>query len=169
MARVPAYILAGGESSRFGSDKAMFAVNGVPLWQRVATALENAGFAVHLVGRSVRGVSIPELIEPEGPRHPLWGALHAIRHANTLGERSLFVAPCDLVDLDASAAKALLAGGRTRVYAKGQPLLASLTVDQEEWALHCVNEEESVQHFHDMCGNEEVNIGPLRNLNERPG
>ena len=40
MNRVPAYILAGGKSSRLGSDKARVEIHGEPLLAHVARSLE---------------------------------------------------------------------------------------------------------------------------------
>jgi len=50
MARqISAVVLAGGESRRFGSDKALARFRGEPLVQRLARTLRDAGFAQVMV------------------------------------------------------------------------------------------------------------------------
>lgn len=109
------WVLAGGRSSRFGSDKAVFCVEGVPLAVRVARVLAEAGLLPGLLSRHPRDLGLPELIEPDGPRHPLWGVATAL----DLGEEAFF-APCDVVDLRVEQVRALLAA---RAVAADQPLL----------------------------------------------
>ena len=60
------YVLAGGLSSRFGSDKAVYLVDGVPLAVRIAEVLRAAGLDPCVVARTPRGLGIPERIEPDG-------------------------------------------------------------------------------------------------------
>ena len=177
MSPLPAYILAGGKSSRFGSDKALYEHGGIPLWRRVATALAGAGCTVHVMCRSPRGLPLPEVIEPDGPSHPLWGVLHALLHARDSGNESVVVAPCDLVDLTADAVATLIAASRRtpsrgdhlgQVHAKGQPLLAVTTTDSESWCRRCAQQGESVQLFQVATRSVEINVGELTNLNQRP-
>ena len=74
-------VLAGGLSRRFGEDKALALVDGVPMALRVAEAMRAAGLPVVLAAPDDRlaCLGLPLLIEPdEGPRHPLrglWAAL----------------------------------------------------------------------------------------------
>lgn len=49
MDRIPAYILAGGKSSRFGRDKARAAVDGIPLIVQVAKTIRPAVSSVSVV------------------------------------------------------------------------------------------------------------------------
>src|SRR4051794_12212479 len=99
-----AFILAGGLSLRFGSDKALHLVDGEPLVLRIAGVLRAADLEPWLVAREPRGVGLPELIEPDGPRHPLWGVAAALGQ----GE-DVFITPCDLADLRVEQVRALLA------------------------------------------------------------
>lgn len=181
---LPAYILAGGRSSRFGSDKAVYVHNGVPLWHRVANALEGAGCTVHLIGRSPRGLPIPEIIEEEhADHHPLWGVVRAFRDARQQGHEWVVTAPCDLLDLDeiqvsilikASQASPLnqFAGATARppraTFTRGQPLLAVLPVDALAVAEGLATSGGSVRDFHVRCGSGVVDLGASRNLNEPP-
>jgi molybdopterin-guanine dinucleotide biosynthesis protein A len=98
-------VLVGGASRRFGADKAVWPLDGVPLALRVARTLADAGLSVVLVGRHRRGLPIPERIEPPGPRHPLWGVAEALRDGD------VFVAPCDAAGLRADQVRALVAAG----------------------------------------------------------
>lgn len=98
------FVLAGGLSRRFGSDKAVAELEGQPAVVTLVRRLEEAG----LVGTVVWRVSRPELgvreiieggvtLGPPGAsgddRHPLFG-LAAIG-----GDEDVFVCPCDAVNL----------------------------------------------------------------------
>lgn len=115
------WVLAGGRSRRFGSDKALHRVDGVPMAERVARVLAEAGLVVAVLGREPRGLAVPEVIEPDGPRHPLWGVAFALERGDG------FFAPCDLVDLRVDAVRALL---EARAVAVGLPLLGVIPADR---------------------------------------
>lgn len=85
------YILVGGKSSRFGSDKALFEIEGRPLALRLAGFVEQAAAPVKLVGPPERyshlGLPvIPDTLIPEMPisdipisdAHPAVGPLAGI-------------------------------------------------------------------------------------------
>lgn len=184
MLSLPAYILAGGRSSRFGSDKAVFEDDGIPLWQRVAVRLQAAGCTVHLVGRSPRGLPIPEIIEEEhADHHPLWGVACALRDARIRGHEWAVTAPCDLVDLEEIQVSRLIMASRTlgplgdaaasahpvgAKFAKGQPLFAVLPVEAFADASELATSGRSMRDFHARWGTRAVDVGALRNLNTRP-
>jgi molybdopterin-guanine dinucleotide biosynthesis protein A len=128
--RARAFVLAGGRSERFGTDKARFVVQGVPMLLRVAQALSSTGFTVTLVSRddSLGDLGLPILVEPPGPIHPLSGVLAALIGVGPTG--IALIAPCDLPWLDAESVATLIEGAPPRV-ALGQPLLAWLP---GEWA-----------------------------------
>lgn len=107
-------MLAGGASRRFGSDKALATVGGEPLLVRTVRILREAGLDPVVLTRTPRGLGLPERIEADGPRHPLWGI------AEVIGEGEAYFAPVDLVDLDVDRVRRLLAA---RAVARGQPLL----------------------------------------------
>lgn len=71
-------ILAGGKSSRFGSDKAMAIIDGQPLIAHVARSLMAQCDAVAVVGRTQSGYHcVPDWPRPDmGPLAGLAGALH---------------------------------------------------------------------------------------------
>lgn len=107
-------VLAGGRSSRMGSDKALVEVDGVAMARRVADALAAGGCdpvwcqggdapALALVGLAVRADDVAH-------RGPLAAVAAALRAA---APQDAVVAACDLPDLDGPTIAGLIAvGGR---------------------------------------------------------
>lgn len=92
-----AAILAGGESSRFGADKAMADLGGAPLIAHVRNAL---GGAAHLavVGHPAAAAFLGAITLSDSPhavRGPLAGVLAAMEWAQGLAAEWLVTAPCD--------------------------------------------------------------------------
>jgi len=135
---VRGFVLAGGASLRFGSNKARHPVDGEPMVCRTARALEEAGLATVLVVRDqdLLDLGIPLLLETDSGHglHPLRGVLAALRSLPD-GDSAL-IAPCDIPGLEASSVQRLVEGGAPAVAvdSKGRlhPLLAHLPRD---WAL----------------------------------
>jgi molybdopterin-guanine dinucleotide biosynthesis protein A len=151
-------ILAGGLSRRFGADKALHPVEGVALAVRTAGVLRAAGLEPWLVARQRRNLGLPEILEPDGPRHPLWGV------AAALGEGDdAFFTPCDLVDLDVEQVRALLAA---RAIALGQPLLGVFPGRLRDRALTYASEGRTVREF--VADLPVCDVGPVTNLNRPP-
>lgn len=98
-------VLAGGRSTRFGSDKASAMVGGKQLIQHAIEALAVHAEAVVCCGRSLEGVtSLDDRPAPgEGPLAGLNAALH---HAGSHGFDAVLCAPIDVHPL-APALKAL--------------------------------------------------------------
>ena len=124
-------VLAGGEGTRMGGAKAIVKLNGRPLISYPLEAMWQALGSVALVAKissqlpSVAGVTV--WIEPDEPRHPLVGIVHALGLADG---RPVMVCALDLpfvssglirriAKTDGGGAPAVIAssGGRT------QPLL----------------------------------------------
>lgn len=131
MSPAPAYVLAGGRSTRMGRDKAWLPVGGVPMAVRVADVFVRAGHPVTLVRRAPSerwtlpdGAPLRVLHEPdEHAPHPLIGVLSALRDARS----DCLIAPCDLPFLTSGAVGALVASGPGSVAFDGErvhPLLA---------------------------------------------
>jgi molybdopterin-guanine dinucleotide biosynthesis protein A len=117
---VRAYILAGGRSLRWGADKAVALVDGRALALHAAEALRAAGYAPWLVAREARPtLGLPELMEPDGPRHPAWGLAHALLDARARGCDGAMFLPCDLVGVTGAQVLEL---ARAHASASGQPL-----------------------------------------------
>lgn len=109
----PAYVLAGGASSRMGTDKARLPHQGWPLAVHLVGLLRRAGFEPHLIRRGAPeslpwfepdGTAVHVVYEPDtGERHPLAGVVTALEHA----KQDVVVCPCDLPCLTWEALEAL--------------------------------------------------------------
>ena len=101
MDRIPAYILAGGKSSRFGSDKALALFSGQPLIQRIAEIVRpHVARIVVVADRTDRYAhlglhTIPDL---EAGLGPLGGLLAAL--SNCQDDGWLFLLSCDLLTVN---------------------------------------------------------------------
>lgn len=111
-------ILAGGASSRFGSDKALALHEGRPLIAHVADALLAQCDALVICGRSWGGhVAVADM--PGPGLGPMGGLCGALGHAQAQGFDEVLAAPCDLLGV-AEAARLL---GPAPAVAEGQWLL----------------------------------------------
>lgn len=101
-----AFILVGGRSSRFGSEKALFEIDGRAMVLRVADALSPYLATVTLVGHSAKcqNLGLPLIPDTVTGAGPLGGIVSALEHAHA--PRCLVVG-CDM-PLLASAPLALL-------------------------------------------------------------
>jgi molybdopterin-guanine dinucleotide biosynthesis protein A len=167
-APLAAWILAGGRSRRFGSDKAAFVVDGEPLLDRTARVCREAGLAVTVVARHERPGGLPTLVEPDGPRHPLHGVATALGAAAGRGHTRALLVPVDLPALSAGQLRALLAEAPP-VYATAQRLLAVLPVSGMAPAAAHAAAGAPVRAFLAAVGARAVEVGPVPNLNEPPG
>jgi molybdopterin-guanine dinucleotide biosynthesis protein A len=88
-----AFILAGGASSRMGTDKALLLFDGQPLIRRIAETLLEVGSTVTIVGRKVDDPKLKSAADV----YPHWGALGGVHAALAAAqtEWALLVA-CDL-------------------------------------------------------------------------
>ncbi len=163
--RPQAWILAGGRSSRFGSDKAGFVIDGETLLARTARVCGDAGWVADVVARHERPGGLRTLVEPEGPRHPLWGVASALSEAVARNQRAALLVPVDLPNLSAAALRALMAESAPR-HAAGQPLLAHLPTHLAELAAAYARRGASVRAFLDEAGSVATDVGALDNLNQ---
>jgi molybdopterin-guanine dinucleotide biosynthesis protein A len=124
-------VLAGGQGRRMGGQKATVLLAGQPLIAYPLQALAEAVAEVRIIAKpdtelpSIAGITV--WIEPQSPRHPLIGIIHALALAEG---RSVLVCACDLPLVtpvllralcreDPGEAPAVLAGAGSEV----QPLL----------------------------------------------
>ncbi len=104
---VTAVVLAGGQGSRIGGDKALVQLGGRPLISYPLAAARAAGLeAVVVAKRSTRlpPLQVTILLEPDAPSHPLVGiitALQSLPAVIALPCDMPFVAPADLAALAA--------------------------------------------------------------------
>lgn len=106
-----AAILAGGESSRFGADKAMADLGGEPMIAHVARALRGA-VRIAVVGnaRAATSLAAGDLCDPANAvRGPLAGVLAGLEWGEALGVSWLATAPCDAPLLPSDVAEHLIA------------------------------------------------------------
>ena len=109
--RVLGVVLAGGRSSRFGSDKALTEIDGVRLLDRAVTVLgvvcDEVVIASSRPDHSVPGVTrLPDLRADKGP---LGGMEAAFAHAREKAIPSVVVLACDLPSVDSSLLRRLIA------------------------------------------------------------
>ncbi|MBO9575116.1 MAG: molybdenum cofactor guanylyltransferase [Sphingobium sp.] len=91
-------VIAGGKSTRFGSDKALARFQGRPLIDHVAETLAAQTADVVVVGRTHEGLdSIADRPAPD--MGPLGGIAAALVEGRERGYSAVLTAPCDAVDL----------------------------------------------------------------------
>jgi molybdopterin-guanine dinucleotide biosynthesis protein A len=96
--RVLGAIIAGGQSRRFGSDKALAVIDGRPMITQVIEALRPQVERVAICGREWPGLlALPDL--REGRIGPLAGLEAALYHAATHGFDAVLSAPVDTLPL----------------------------------------------------------------------
>ena len=87
-------VLAGGTSSRFGSDKAVAIIDGLPLIDHVIMGMFRATDHLVISGRDWRDFEVV----PDGDHKgegPLAGLLSVLRHAQASGFDAVLTAACD--------------------------------------------------------------------------
>lgn len=156
------FVLAGGLSRRFGSDKAVAEIDGQPAVVALVRRMEAAGLVGSVVWRVSRpDLGLPELIEA-GPigdmRHPLWG-LAAIE-----GDDEVFVCPCDAVWLTEGAVRQLC---EARAISSDSPLCGVWPAALRQRAGDHAAANRSVLSLAE--GLRVLDVGPVGNRNERPG
>ena len=103
MTNLPAYLLAGGRSSRFGADKARALVQGAPLIVRIAEAVRSVTERLTVVAGepgAYDDLGLETIADAEPDLGPLGGILTALQHAQAHGKQQILVAPCDALGLD---------------------------------------------------------------------
>jgi len=112
-----AYILAGGQSSRFGENKALVSVLGKPLIVRLASQLASDGLGVTCVVQNLSDyahLGMPMIEDGVAHGGPLAGVSAALGHANQLGIQWCFISSCDTLNWKTEWRAALLAAIQSR-------------------------------------------------------
>ena len=113
-------VLAGGRSSRFGSDKALAMLDGRPLIEHAAAALLPHVEQLVVCGRAdPRWTCLPDL--PAPGLGPLGGLAAALAHACSHGFNGVLSTGCDMPSLPSELAEALIGGGPAVI--EGQQLI----------------------------------------------
>jgi len=153
-----------------GSDKAFLLVSGIPLAARTATTLANGGCApVRIVGRNPRLADLGfELVSDSESLdfHPLFGVSAALAAAPT---DLVFIAPCDVINLESSHVKALIAFGAPCVAEVDgciHPLVAVLPQAMHAQALEFAQAHKAAREF--VTSLPSVSLPPptLRDVNQ---
>lgn len=112
-------VLAGGRSSRFGSDKALAIFDGRPLIDHAVASLSPHVDIVVICGRDVAGkISLPDRPAPD--MGPLGGLNAALHHALSHGYDAVLTTGCDMPAYPDQLAQALVGKGASVL--KGQQL-----------------------------------------------
>jgi molybdenum cofactor guanylyltransferase len=148
--RLVGAILAGGQSRRFGSDKAEALFEGEPLLDHVADALRPQVSTLVVVGREWPGmVSVADI--PASCLGPLGGLAGALDHACRHDFDAVLSSGCDLLGIPPDLAAQL---GEGPAIVDDQPLLglwpAGLAGPLVEWI--AVPQNRSVYRFADHVG-----------------
>lgn len=98
---VRAYILAGGRSSRFGSNKARVVVNRTPLILKLAHELSLSGFEVTAVAQHAldfQDLPLRTIADARPNAGPLAGVQAALMDTNSFGDSHCWITSCDMLE-----------------------------------------------------------------------
>ncbi len=158
-----AAVIAGGASSRFGSDKALAPLDGRPLIAHVIDRLRPQADALVVVGRAHPGQ--PTVGDRPGPGlGPLAGLNAALAYAAAHGFETVLTAGCDLPGLPGDLVARL---GDAPAVASGQPLVgvwpAALAGDLDAYLAATASR--SMRGWAAAAGARTVDLGTFANIN----
>jgi len=99
---IPVYILAGGRSSRFGSDKARAKLHGLPMIQRLAILLASVAESITVVAerdRKYEDLGLATIADTVPGLGPLGGLITALEHRRAQGAGWLLLCACDWAEI----------------------------------------------------------------------
>ncbi|UVI39620.1 molybdenum cofactor guanylyltransferase [Qipengyuania spongiae] len=152
-------VLAGGMSSRFGSDKALAVLDRTTLLDRVHVALAGQCDAVCVVGRGV----VADW--PRAGLGPLGGLAGALRHARTRGFDEVLTSAVDIPDLPPDLAEQL---GPGPAFVADQPVVGRWRTADLPLLETILRSDggRSMQRFARICSARSVALhAPLANIN----
>jgi molybdopterin-guanine dinucleotide biosynthesis protein A len=157
-------VLAGGASSRFGTDKAAALVDGRALLDHVIAALRPQVDEIAVVARDWPGLRRID-DQPRPGLGPLGGLCGALEFAGAGGFAAVLCVPCDMLHLPADLAARLSPGPAVAV---GQRVIglwpAALAPSLRK---HLASDgSRAVRHWVASSGAREVDCGALANINE---
>jgi len=167
-------ILAGGKSTRFGSDKAEAMLDGLPLIDHVLASLREQCDDIVLCGREREGMT--SIADRPGPdQGPLGGLNAALHQAVDCGHAEVLSVACDNAGLATDLAEQL---SPAPAYAEGQPVIglwpAHLAPLLDDWMAR--QDKRAMMGWIDACGaravrlkKEPVNINRPEDLAELKG
>lgn len=161
MTRVLGAIIAGGRSSRFGSDKALAAIDGCALIDHVANAVRPQVDALIVVGRTHPGLAAVA-DRPTPDLGPLGGIAAALHHADATGFSHVLTVPCDTPFVPSDLRSRLSAVGPA-AYLPDLPVVGWWPADAVT-TLHTMLRgpgARSVRAFADWIGAEPMAAGPV--------
>lgn len=154
-------VLAGGQSRRFGSDKALALLDGVSLLDHVLARLRPQVDGLIVVGRD-DAAGIPD--RPSPGLGPLGGLCAALAYAQANGFDMVVTSGCDLPEVPLDLAARLAPGPAV---ARGQPLFgawpANLGPDLDRHL--ATSGDRSLRAWVGSTGARSVDLGTFRNIN----
>ena len=167
MTRLLGAVLAGGRSSRFGSDKAMALWQGRALLDHVIDALRPMVDEMLLCGRSHGGIA-GVADRPAPNMGPLGGLNAALHHAAAHGFDAMLIAGCDTPLLPAALLERLR-GSRGPAYVANLPVIgywpASLAGALDRFMAE--DRKHAIKAWATSVGAEPIDWPALVNVNER--
>lgn len=161
--RILGAVLAGGESKRFGSDKAMALFAGQPLLAHVVAALAPQVEAMVICGHDWPPYeTITDL--PTAGLGPLGGLCAALVTARVRGFDAVLCVPCDTLGLPPDLAVQLGAGPAVALGQRSIGLWPA-TLASSLLARIASGGRRSLQSWAEACEAREVDCGPLHNIN----
>lgn len=104
-----AAVLAGGRSSRMGSDKALLCLDGRTLLERAVRLLEDLGAErIFVSGRAGDARGVPDLLPHAGPPGGLYSVLDHLKGQERLDGSPLLLIPVDMPRLEVDVLARLL-------------------------------------------------------------
>jgi len=124
-----AYILAGGKSSRFGSDKARVVIDGMPNLRSLAMRLVAFNIPVTIVAQSLSDYSdlgLRTITDFERNAGPFAGTLTALLDAKSFGANWSLILTCDLLWRNNTWLEKILSASQSDPASSEPPILAWL-------------------------------------------
>ncbi|MET0374939.1 MAG: molybdenum cofactor guanylyltransferase [Rhizorhabdus sp.] len=166
MSRLLGAVLAGGRSSRFGSDKAEALLEGRPLVEHAAALLRPIVDDIVLCGRAY--ADLPAIADrPRGGMGPLGGMNAALHHARAHGFTAVLTLGCDTPHVPIALLDRLRAVG-SAAFVVGLPVIghwpAGLADDLD--AFLAEDRKHAIRAWAERVGAEPIDGPALANINE---